>query len=168
MERAILALCLSASCTLALGAPPPKKSAAAGPDDGIRIVKLQPKAHPKFPGGRVVAMNGSAGVPGHHYLVENLTTLQPVTVTVASQNKGDDIRVAVFKQDWNAMKQDATTGAKGVAQVRFRTQGDARIQVSSKSGARPYRLLVAVGDDVKPPAKPAFMPADEFQKKHPK
>lgn len=166
--RRSMALTATLAFALAFCGPLADAAQPKGPDEGRKVTRLQPKTDADFPGGKVVAMQGSTGDKGHYYIIENLATTQPVTVTLAAQNKGDDIRVAIYKKDWKDVKREGTTGDKGVAVVKFRTHGDARIQVSAKGAAKPYRMLVAVGDDVKPRANPAFMPEDEYQRKHPK
>ena len=85
--------------------------------------------------------------------------------TLAAQNKGDDIRVAIYKKDWKDVKREGTTGDKGVAVVKFRTHGDARIQVASASGAKPFP---AAGRRRRRresrPMNAAYVPEDEYQR----
>ncbi|OGW59681.1 MAG: hypothetical protein A2V83_04220 [Nitrospirae bacterium RBG_16_64_22] len=118
--------------------------------------KLVLKQIPELNNGKTIAVEGEADSMGDRFLVENLFILQPVAVTVLARNKGDDVRIRLAKDRWDEPIEEKSTKGVGRQTIKFRTQGDLRIIISSPKGKVPYNLLVWAGDEVKPDMKSVF------------
>lgn len=125
--------------------------------------RLTPKEEPDLPDGKYAFAEGAAGSPGHRFYLENLSVLQPVTVTLIARNPGDEIRLALGKYRYDEPDRTATTDAEGVARERLRTQGELKIEVSSSGAPKPYLLSVWVGKEVTPEMPPLLVPASQVE-----
>ena len=135
-----------------------------GPDEGRKVYRVQLKDSTRFPKWKVAAFKGTADEKGDHFLLDKLTTLQPVVISLLPGNKDDDIKLAVYKDGWKDAKRE-TSSTNPQSTVRFRTHGEARIRVSASGPPKPYRLLVMVGAEVKPEVKAAFVPMADYRKR---
>jgi hypothetical protein len=106
--------------------------------------------------GKFAYVTGTSVADGTRFVASNLLVTQPVTVTLKADNPKDKIRLLVTKSAWNKADREASTGADGRVQVKFRTQGDFGLVVSG--AGKPYRMAVWVGDEVKRPMPPAIVP----------
>jgi hypothetical protein len=58
---------------------------------------------------------------------------------------------------------EGTTGAANQVNFKFRTQGQFQISITSPKPNTPYKMVVWVGNDLKPKLKPIFVPAAGFK-----
>jgi LPXTG-motif cell wall-anchored protein len=131
-----------------------------------KTYKLTPQPLPGYEHVKGASYKGTTEARGSRFLLDNLTTRQPVIVSVTGVDPRDEISLAVFKKGWKEAKRAAATRDGQPAIARFRTYGEAQILVSSAS-PRPFVIHVTVGDEIVPRAEPAFMPMDQYRKKHP-
>lgn len=130
--------------------------------------KLQLQTDPQFPGGKIRAIEGKAGQPGDHFFIEQVGILQPIAITLVAMNKGDAIDLVLGQDRWDEAIETHSTGDKGEVTVKLRTQGELKITVTAKGEAKPYRLLVWVGDEVKQVAlAPVLTPMKDYKAKNP-
>lgn len=160
MARALLRLrstCLLA-VLLALPAAAQQAPEAAAPS----VIRLDPKAMEGLKTGRAVVVKGKAGPEGHRFLVDKLTMLMPVTVALRPTRQGDALDLQLSKYAWNQpLREGGTEG--DILQFKIRTEGEFQIVVSARESGTPYRLLVWVGDEVKPTMRPVVVKASEFE-----
>lgn len=160
MARALLRLrstCLLA-VLLALPAAAQQAPEAAAPS----VIRLDPKAMEGLKTGRAVVVKGKAGPEGHRFLVDKLTMLMPVTVALRPTRQGDALDLQLSKYAWNQpLREGGTEG--DILQFKIRTEGEFQIVVSAREAGTPYRLLVWVGDEVKPTMRPVVVKASEFE-----
>ncbi len=129
--------------------------------------RLELKPAKGAPNGNAAAARGTATPKGDRFFVPNVFVLQPVVVTVFAKKPGDAIKVRLGKDRWDETLLEGITGADGKAILKFRTQGEVRITVSADAPAKPYSLLVWVGDEVKVEPESAIMPMSTYRKSNP-
>lgn len=144
----------------ALVAPTPAPAA----DPPNTTYKLNPRKVDGIPTGKAELVMGRAGETAHRFYLENLNMLVPVVVTLRPGSKDADASVAVTKYAWDQpLREGSTKGGKQVS-FRFRTQGEFQISVTGAKPGTPYKLLVWVGDEVKPDFKPVVVSKSEYEK----
>ena len=144
------ALAAIAAAPLAIAAEPQPK-----------VIRLQPKKMDGVPEGKAVVVKGGAGPKAHRFALEKLTYQMPVVVALRPVNKGDEVAIKIAKYAWNQPdRQGATSGE--LLRYAFRTEGEFQISVDAKKPNTPYRLLVWVGDEMKPELRPVVVKASEF------
>lgn len=129
--------------------------------------RLDLKPAKGLPNGRVAALKAIATRVPDKFYIPNVFVLQPVVVTVFSENPADVVKVRLGKDRWDESLMEGATGPDGKAILKLRTQGEVRISVSAAEGRRPYKLLVWVGDEVKVTPEPAVMSMAEYRKNNP-
>ena len=134
-----------------------------------KIYKITPEAIPGSIHVKGAAYAGTTEATGTRFVLANLNTRQPVVVSVIGVDPNDEFSLAVFKEAdaWKAPKREAKTIGGKPAVAMFRTYDRAHILVTSSVAARAFEIRVAVGDEIVPRAKAAFMPMDQYQQKHP-
>lgn len=132
--------------------------AAAAPG----IIRLDPKPMEGLKHGRAVVVKGKAGPEGHRFMLDKLTMMMPVTVALRPTRDGDALDLQLSKYAWNQpLRQGGTTGE--TLRFHIRTESEFQITVSAREAGTPYRLLVWVGDEVKPQMRPVVVKASEFE-----
>ncbi|OQA34537.1 MAG: hypothetical protein BWY57_00393 [Betaproteobacteria bacterium ADurb.Bin341] len=129
------------------------------------VFRLVPKAESSLPSGKFVAVQGSAGTAGEKFVLENLSILQPVEVTLLAKDDRAELKLQLGKFDWKNPDRSGSTKGSGSATFHVRTEGDLKIQVSASQPETPYQLAVWVGDEVQPPMSPAFVSKERFKGK---
>jgi hypothetical protein len=127
-------------------------------------IKLALKATPEIKNGKIAMVEGATELAGHLFVVESLTILQPVTITVIAKNAADDIRLELFKYFWDKPAREGSTKVAGHHTFKIRTQGELGIVVTSAQERRPYQLIVWAGDEVRPPMKPVLVSTSRYRK----
>jgi hypothetical protein len=126
------------------------------------IIRLDPMPMDGLKHGRAVVVKGKAGPDGHRFLVDKLTMMMPVTIALRPTRDGDALDLQLSKYAWNQpLRQGETTG--DVLKFHIRTESEFQITVSAREAGTPYRLLVWVGDEVKPEMRPVVVKASEFE-----
>lgn len=126
------------------------------------IIRLEPKPMEGLRAGRAVVVKGKAGPDGHRFLVEGLTAMMPVTVLLRPVRQGEDVRLQLSKYAWNQPLREGETEGE-VLKFKIRTEGEFQATVSAPEAGTAYRLLVWVGDEVKPEMRPVVVKASEFE-----
>ncbi len=152
--------CRLAALLLAMALVPCGTAAAQEPP-APNIIKLEPKPMEGLRAGRAVVVKGKAGPEGHRFLVEGVTALMPVTVLLRPVERGGEVRVQVSKYAWNQpLREGGTDG--DILSLKFRTEGEFQATVLADEPTE-YRLLVWVGDEVKPELRPVVVKASEYE-----
>ena len=99
---------------------------------------------------------------GDRYSVQDLDIMQPVAVRLRAIDPSQTVRLEVVKGEWTNVYRNCATSGAAPCEVRFRTQGNFGMQVTSPAGAGvPYELGVYVGDEMKlVPANLVVSPKD--------
>lgn len=147
----LLACALLAPAVATAADPPPPN-----------VIRLEPKPMEGLRAGRAVVVKGKAGPDGHRFLVDGLTAMMPVTVLLRPVRKGDDVRLQLSKYAWNQPLREGETEGD-VLKFKIRTEGEFQATVSAPEAGTAYRLLVWVGDEVKPEMRPVVVKASEFE-----
>lgn len=126
--------------------------------------RIVPKEDPEAPGGKIAVLQGNVDTKGEKFVIENLSILQPVEVTLLSKDPDADLTLQLCKLDWKKPERSGSTKGTGSRTFRIRTEGDLKIFVASARGENPGQLVVWVGDKVQPEMRPAFIPKDQFKK----
>jgi hypothetical protein len=149
---------IAASCALLIAATPYQTgnpeldSRKKGPP--VHTVNVKQEAG--LPGWKVAALKGQASAIGHRLVVPSLDVMQPVSVMLVALDDGN-IDLELYK-DFEKPLKKATARRGTPARFDVRTMGPLRIRVSSSSGSSQYKLLVAVGDEIKRPVPSLFIP----------
>jgi hypothetical protein len=136
---------------------------AQAPDNKIPVYKLEPTERPDIPEGKAALVSGNAGSVPDRFFVENLYMLKPVSVTVRAVNPGGVVNVKLTKERWDNVLREGSTGSQNQVNFKFRTQGEFQISVTATEPNTPYKMVVWVGPDIVPKAKPVFVPESEFK-----
>jgi hypothetical protein len=108
-----------------------------------------------------VVVKGEAGQQPHRFLIDSITSLMPVTVLLRPVHDGDQVGIKLTKYGWNQPLRTGETRDEPVS-FKIRTEGEFQISVDAKQDKTPYRLLVWVGDEVKPELSPIVVKASEY------
>jgi hypothetical protein len=138
-------------------------ASAQAPDNKIPVYKLDLRKVPDIPEGDAALVKGEAGSTPDRFFLENLYMLKPVSVTVRAVNPGGIVNVKLTKDKWDQVLREGTTGAESQLNFKFRTQGEFQISITSPTPGTPYKMVVWVGPDIVPKAKPVFVPKSEFK-----
>lgn len=122
-------------------------------------LRLTLHEEPELAAGGWAFAEGETGAAPHRFFLENLSILQPVTVTLIAREPGDEIRLALGKYRFDEPDRRATTGAEGVVHERLRTQGELKIEVAADGEPKPYLLAVWAGRELEPELPPVLVPA---------
>lgn len=126
----------------------------------IKTYRLDLKKMKGIEHGRTAVVKGEAGTQPHRFYVEGLNMNMPVTVLLRPVRAADEVALRLTKYAWNQPLREGTAKGEPLG-FKFRTEGEFQIAVSSAKPA-PYRLLVWVGDEVKPDLRPIVVKASEF------
>ena len=129
--------------------------------------KLQLQTNPKFPNGKIRAIEGTADQLGDHFFLEGVGVLQPLAITLVAQHQGDEIEIAFGQDRWDEKIETAKTGPEGEITTKLRTQGDLKMTITASGEPKPYWLFVWVGDEVKPDLASVVTPLKTYKAKHP-
>jgi hypothetical protein len=136
---------------------------AQTPDNKIPVYKLDLRKVPDIPQGDAALVKGEAGSIPDRFFVENLYMLKPVSVSVRAVNPGGVVNVKLTKDKWTTVLREGTTGSDAQVNFKFRTQGEFQISITSPNPNTPYKMVVWVGKDIVPIAKPVFVPKSQFK-----
>jgi hypothetical protein len=148
-------------CVAALCAALPASAQEA--DEKIPIYRLDLLKRPDIPTGEAAFVAGNAGSVPHRFFVENLYMLKPVSVTVRAVNPGDDVKVKITKWKFDDVLREGSTAGDKQVLIKFRTHGEFQVSITSDKPDTPYKMVVWVGPDLKPKARPVFVPKSEFK-----
>jgi hypothetical protein len=126
-----------------------------------KVIRLEPKKMEGVEVGKAVVVKGGAGPQAHRFALDKLTFQMPVVVALRPVNKGDEVAIKIAKYAWNQPDRQGVTSGE-LLRYAFRTEGEFQISVDAKKPNTPYRLLVWVGDEVKPELTPVVVKASEF------
>jgi hypothetical protein len=127
----------------------------------IKTYRLDLKKMKGIEHGRTAVVKGEAGTQPHRFYVEGLNMNMPVTVLLRPVRAADEVALRLTKYAWNQPLREGTAKGEPLG-FKFRTEGEFQLAVSSAKPATPYRLLVWVGDEVKPDLRPVVVKASEF------
>ena len=153
-----MALALRLSFLLLLAAS--FAASAAGPPE-LKVFRLEPKKMDGIDHGKAVVVKGDAGQQPHRFLIDKVTSLMPVTVLLRPVREGDQVGIKLTKYGWNQPLRSGETRGEPV-NFKIRTEGEFQISVDARQDKTPYRLLVWVGDEVKPDLVPVVVKASEY------
>lgn len=136
---------------------------AQAPDNKIPVYKLDLRKVPDIPQGDAALVKGEAGSIPDRFFLENLYMLKPVSVSVRAVNPGGVVNVKLTKSKWDQVLREGSTGAESQVSFKFRTQGEFQISITSPTPDTPYKMVVWVGKDIVPKAKPVFVPKSQFR-----
>ncbi len=153
--RALACLAVFAFATLSASAQAPK--------DQIPVYRLDLRKVEDIPEGTAALVAGEAGTRPDRFFLDNLYMLKPVSVTVRAVNPGGVVNVKLTKEKWEDVLREGTTGADNQVNFKFRTQGQFQVSITSPTPNTPYKMVVWVGNDLKPKSKPIFVPTAGFE-----
>jgi len=137
-----------AAVVTVLAAPAPARAQGSAKPDDAKSLTLE-----RVPGVEKAKMAGFEArtqTGGDRYSVQDLDIMQPVAVRLRAIDPSQTVRLEVVKGEWtNVYRKCATQGASP-CEVRFRTQGNFGMHVTSPGGVGvAYELGVYVGDEMK-------------------
>ena len=138
-------------------------ASAQVPDNKIPVYKLDLRKVPDIPEGDAALVKGNAGSIPDRFFLEYLYMLKPISVSVRAVNPGGVVNVKITKDKWTDVLREGTTGADSQVNFKFRTQGEFQISITSPTPNTPYKMVVWVGKDIVPKAKPVFVPKSQFK-----
>lgn len=146
----LLAVLLTPGVLLAQAGKPPQ------------AYRLEPKKVADIGSGRASMVRGVTAKAPHRYYLEHLHMMVPVVVTLRPLSRDADLSLEVGKYPWEPAERQGQVRNGEQVSFSFRTQGEFQIAVSSAQEGTPYKLLVWVGDELKPELKPVVVPASEY------
>jgi len=154
--------CLLAACALLAAALAPSPATAQGNAKPPTSYRLEPTPVPDIEHGRAAMVRGSAGRTAHRFYLEHLHMMVPVTVTLRPLTRDANLKLEIGKYPWEPPLRQGEVRDGRQASFSFRTQGEFQVSVSSPQEGTPYKLLVWVGDELKPQLKPVVVPASQY------
>jgi hypothetical protein len=127
-----------------------------------RIYRLEPKVLTSVPGGKIAVVAGKATSKPYRFFLDNLNMLIPVSVVLIPETPGERVDIAIGK-DGRQAPDRADDTRKGPVNFRFRTQGEFQIAVTAVDKPTDYRLVIWVGEEVKPDFAPIVVKRSEFR-----
>lgn len=124
--------------------------------------KLKLGEEPELPPGKYAFVEGTADSQGHRFFLDNLSTLQPITVTLVAEDAEDDLRLQLSKYRWDEADRKGTTRGEGSVSFKLRTAGELKMLVTAGGEPRPYTLAVWVGETLEPEMKPVLIPSRNY------
>lgn len=139
----------------------PAANAQSGPpgQQDEKIPTLELAMDPALGSARFGAIQGEVDASGVRLAVGGLSILQPVLVSLISQDPGRDLKLSIYKSGWSAARRAGSTGKDGAVQFQFRTEGGMNILLEGPSQPAPFILAVVAGDEIRPPMKDVFTSA---------
>lgn len=135
-------------------------ASAADPPEP-QVFRLVPKKMAGIDHGKAVVVKGEAGQRPHRFLIDNVNSLMPVTVLLRPVSEGDQVGIKLTKYGWNQPLRAGETRDEPVS-FKIRTEGEFQISIDATQDKTPYRLLVWVGDEVKPELTPVVVKASQY------
>jgi len=127
-----------------------------------QVFRLEPKKMAGIEHGKAIVVKGDASSEPHRFLLDGLSSSMPIVVWLRPVHRGDEVALRLTKYAWNQPLREASTNGKPVS-FKFRTEGEFQISVSAKQDKAPYRMLVWVGEEVKPDFTPVVVKASEYK-----
>lgn len=152
-----LSACLMA---LLLAMPAPPACAADPPPTSYR---LEPREVPDIVDGKAVMVRGRTGGQPHRFYLEHLHMMVPVVVTLRPLTPDARLDLAIGKYPGQPPLRQGTVRNGQQVSFPFRTEGEFQIAVTSPDPETPYKLLVWIGDEIKPQLKPVVVPSSEYR-----
>lgn len=125
---------------------------AEGP---VQPIQLQPTR--RFAPAKGALLRGEAGAEPRRYSLDQINILQPVSVTLIAP-VGSGLKLVLSKVAAEPLRQ-AELDAKGLANLKFRTEGGFYAAVHGGPKAVPFQLLVLVGPEDKRKLPSIVVPA---------
>ena len=130
---------------------------AATASDEPEPYALQPEARGDFKSGKVAMLKALADAKGP-LMSLSLSIFQPVSVTVLSGDKADDIHLRIGKAGLKDIIFDGSTQGTGFVAAKFRSEDEAQVLVTSPAGRKRFNLIVWVGPVMKPRGQSLLRP----------
>lgn len=134
------------------------------PGDQPQVPLLKLARDQAFKHGEATAVEGTVDGEGLKFAVGGLSILQPVIVNLFAHNAADDLKLTLFKKEWNEPLRTGSTGRAGSVDFTFRTEGGVNILVQSPGPMRPFSLVVWAGDEIHPPMKDVVVTPAQFRR----
>ncbi len=152
----IIAALLAALC-LALAAPgdafaAAKKSPMDEPDAYVIGFNKDAK------GVKRAYVEGTATPEGVYLTIKGLWSTQPVKLIVLPDDKGQDLRVDLFKYHWKPPLRSCSTAGKGQCGFVFSNQGDVLIKITAPDGPAKVYVAAEIGLEETPKMKSVLVP----------
>jgi hypothetical protein len=154
---------LLAACVLLAAVLAPSAVIAQDPGKPPRTYRLEPQKVPDIAHGKASMVRGRTGKAGHRYYVEHLHMMVPVVVTLRPLTPDADLKLEIGKYPWEPPLRQGEVRDGRQLSFSFRTQGEFQLGVSSTQEGTPYKLLVWVGEEIKPALKPVVVPASQYE-----
>lgn len=127
----------------------------------IKSYRLELKKYAEIEHGKAAIVKGDAGVQPHRFVVDGVNMNMPIVVLARPLRASDTVDVRLTKYGWDKVLREGKAKGEPLA-LKFRTEGEFQISVSADKPT-PYRLLVWVGDEVKPEMRPVVVKASEYK-----
>lgn len=134
--------------------------AAMAQDATPPTVRLDPAPMPGLDRGKAVVVKGISGKLPQRFALEGIDFLHPVAVALRPVKHGENVAMSVTKYAWNQPLREGETDGD-ILRYLFRTEGEFQVTVSAPNPGTHYRLMVWVGDELKPEMTPVVVPASE-------
>ncbi len=137
-----------AAAVTVLAAPAPARAQDNAKPDEAKSLTLE-----RVPGvekAKMAGLEAQTQAGGDRYSVQDLDIMQPVAVRLRAIDPSQTVRLEVVKGEWTNVYRNCATQGATPCEVRFRTQGNFGMHVTSPGGAGVrYELGVYVGDEMK-------------------
>jgi len=125
------------------------------------IYPIEVQADERVATGRAAFLQGNADAKGQRFLLGGLDLDDPIAVSVFTQNPGEQVRVRLVKDHWDAPERDEMTNDEQRVDFTFRTFDEFKIWVTADQPT-PYQLVVWVGDKLALPVPSIAIPASTY------
>lgn len=136
-------------CALLASASTPAPAAQAGKAPELPVVPiqwLQKQPHPDA--GKVALYKGETDAVGIAFTIPPGTVFSRCAIVVAALEPGKPVSVFLKNELSTKWDRTATTDARGIAEIKYRTEGTAMVMVRSPQGRQAFQLMVLQGREL--------------------
>ncbi len=134
-------------CLLVAVAPVSRADAQSG--DQPRVIPIEWAKDQPFPDtGKVAVYEGETDTTGVAFAIPPGTVFSRCIVALAAKDPGSSFTVRLRNDLSNGWDRTATTGANGLAEIKYRTEGGAMVLVQSTDGRKRFQLMVLQGKEI--------------------
>ena len=155
-----------AAAIVAAAAVPASPQSAANSAPSPPVIPMQWLQKQPYPNaGKVALYQGETDAIGVAFSIPAGTVFSRCAVVVASLDKSSPITVRLKNELSTKWDRDAMTGADGIAEIKYRTEGGAFVLLQSPGGRQRYQLMILQGKElpVHLSMKPPFVSMEQYR-----
>ena len=124
--------------------------------------ELEPETDSRLPMGGISVVEGSTDASGVEFILNNITIMNPLNVTLVSLNQPASLELLVYKEAPDKPLLQGTTGTDGSVSFSFRTDETVLLRVKGAEGNR-YQMMLWVGPQIEMEPATTYVTMEEYR-----